>query len=69
MKLTRTAGPLGRRFGFAVDGRSFFLAVNAGWYLFSLGRPGWGCIYIGKWDVWVYSDRLGVDWSIGRAQC
>jgi hypothetical protein len=66
-RFTRTAGPLGRLFGFTVDIGRFFASFNSGWYFASIGHPAIGCVYLGKWDIWVYSTRFGIDWAKGVA--
>jgi hypothetical protein len=67
MKLQRTAGPMGRLFGFTADIGRLSFSFNSGWYFASIVYSPLGCIYLGKWDVWVYSTRFGIDWSKGVA--
>jgi hypothetical protein len=68
MKLMRTAGPLGRLFGFSLQVRSFWFAFNAGHYLVSTGVNSVACLYLSKWELWVYSSRIGLDRSFGGSK-
>ena len=55
MKITRTAGPLGRLFGFGAEIGRLRVAFNAGWYVVSLN-------WRGSWYVQLSRDPWMVDW-------
>ncbi len=46
MKFQRTAGPLGRAFGFTMDAGRLHFAFNAGWYALVLNWRGLGYIHV-----------------------
>lgn len=55
MTFTRTAGPLGRRFGFSLELRKLYISFNAGWYVFFLN-------WRGSWYVHLSPDPWQIQW-------
>jgi hypothetical protein len=51
MKLTRTAGPLGRAFGFSLQLGKLYASFNAGWYVLFLNWQGSWYVHLSP-DPW-----------------
>lgn len=53
LSISRTAGPLGRAFGFSLTLWRFSLSVNAGWYVLFLNWRGFGFVHVSRapWHV------------------
>ncbi len=57
MKIMRTAGPLGRSFGFLMEIGRFAFGLNAGWYVVSLRCRGVGYVQLA-------TKPMQLDWYI-----
>ena len=57
IKVQRTAGPLGRAFGFSLDIWRLHVSFNAGWYIVFLNWRGLGYIHLA-------AEPLQVEWYI-----